>query len=500
MTSSAPTFRQRLHDFFYAPESPYALALMRIALPLVMATMMVPRWPVAREIYSTDGATAPLALGYGIPNMLPEFSGPVAVAICSLLLFTMATSCIGLCTRVSLLVTCVLYTYLCLLDAVSTMTKYSVITTHLLILLACSGCGAVWSVDAWLSRRTGGLPAAAPEFPVWPRRLIQLLIGCIYFGAAITKINTPTFLSGDQLHFWMLTHINFRHPVGEWLSLYPVILKSMSYVTLVWEIVFIFLVWKPMFRPWVLAMGVLFHFLTVVTLGLMIFPMVCYTTYLAFLEPDDMRQVAGWMSARLQRYPFVLQSVQRVRDWVAGWGDPTAWRTPARAGFVVAATLAAVGGVEAEYWLDPYGERRPEGRHQLKPLDPEFAQRLLQPTQPIRDVDKFFAIDAGTMLVGDLLVDRRRAFRHGEKMIIQCNLTPPHEDMWIECKILDPENRLVDRLGNVAPREAFRTNFVYDVTSALLPGDYTLVIQNAGRDVMRKRVRIEGAGQTASAN
>ncbi|GIT28627.1 MAG: hypothetical protein Ct9H300mP1_06730 [Planctomycetaceae bacterium] len=45
-------------------------------------------------------------------------------------------------------------------------------------------------------------------FPAWPRRLMQLLIGLIYLGAAITKIHTPTFFSGDQLRFWLMTDVN----------------------------------------------------------------------------------------------------------------------------------------------------------------------------------------------------------------------------------------------------------------------------------------------------
>jgi hypothetical protein len=501
MTASSSTMRSRIHDFFYTEEPPYSLALVRIALPLVMLTMVLPRWQFARELYSTDGATAPLAIGYGYYHFLPEFSGSVAAALCTLLLFGMFALCVGWWSRLSAALCCVIYTYLSLLDAVSTMTKYSVIVTHLLLLLALSPCGAVWSVDAWLAPRHPDGGPSPPRFAAWPRRLMQLLIGFIYFGAAITKINTPEFLSGDQLHFWMLTHINFRHPIGEWLSLYPILIRIAGYVVIVWEMTFLFLVWNRFYRPWVLAAGVLFHLMTVLTLGLMIFPLTCYTCYLSFLEPEDIAQMRSMWRRLSARWPLWEALAARWTGWLASPRDWSAWQRPARAGFVALGALVTAGGVALEYHLDLYGERRPEGRYQLKPIAAELAARLLAPPQEIREVDKFFAVDTGTILAGDLLANRRKVFRHGEKLIAQCTLIPPHEDMWVECKIRDPDNRLVDRLGNIVLREQFRANFQYPITSAFAPGTYTLVFESAGREVIRKRIQIVGDGKNVvSAN
>lgn len=500
MSATTSTMRSRLHEFFYAQEIPYSLALVRIVLPLVMLTMVLPRWQFARELYSTDGATAPLAVGYGYYHFLPEFPGSVAAALCTLLLFAMFSLCIGWCSRISAAVCCVIYSYLSMLDAVSTMTKYSVITTHLLLLLALSPCGAVWSLDAWLSGPAEGRRTLRPRHAVWPRRLMQLLIGFIYFGASITKINTPEFLSGDQLHFWMLTHINFRHPIGEWLSLYPILIRLAGYIVVVWEMTFIFLVWNRLYRPWVLAAGVLFHFLTVLTLGLMIFPMVCYTCYLSFLEPGDWKQLRlVWIRA-CARWNILEACAHRWREWLRRLPEVSQWRRPAHAGWLAAGLLITAGGVALEQQLDLYGERRAEGRFQLKPIDPELATRLLTPPQEIRAVDKFFAVDTGTMLAGDLLINRRRVFRHGEKLIAQCQLIPPHEDMWVECKIRDADNRLVDRMGHVVLREQFRANFTYPITAALTPGTYTLVFESAGREVLRKQIQIVGDTTTLAAH
>ncbi|MDZ4689313.1 MAG: HTTM domain-containing protein [Planctomycetaceae bacterium] len=501
MSRSLIQTRDSLREFFYRNESPFGLAIMRIALPLVMLTMLVPRWRAVRELFSSDGAPALLPAGYGYMNMLPEFSGPVAVALFSVLLLATVCACIGWMTRVSLAVTLVLFTYFSMMDCVSTMTKYTVIMTHVLLLLTVSECGALWSVDAWLKGRTvpgpSGLPVAAPA---WPRRLIQLLVGFIYFGAAMTKMNTPTFLSGDQLQLWMLTHVNFRHPLGEWLALYPVLLKSMGYVSLVWELTFIFLVWRGIWRPIVLSMGIVFHFLTFLTLGLIVFPLTCYCTYLAFLDEEEFVRMRRWAKSLSPQLSALQPWAAAVRQQLNRLGDPARWQRPAWAAYPMLALIFAWGGAELEHWVDPYQQRRPEGPHQLKTLDPHVVTQIMAPTTRIRDKDKFFAIDTGTLLVGDLLADRRRVYRYGEQMIVQCHLTPPHEDMWVECKILDTRNRLVDRTGNVAPREAFRVNFMYPVTRVLEPGEYTLVLETAGREVLRKKVQIVDTPTVAAAN
>jgi hypothetical protein len=491
--------REKLESFFYAQEVPYGLALVRITLPIVMMSMILPRWEACREIYSSDGAPAPLPYGYGYPHMVPILDGTTTVALFSLLTLTLFTISIGYCTRLSLIVCSVLYLFFNNLDAISTMTKYSVITQHVLLLLACSNCGKMWSVDAWLSKRAG-LQPDYPVGPAWPRRCIQLLIGLVYFGAAITKMNTPTFLSGDQLHFWMLTHINFRHPLGELLTLYPIALKLMSYTALIWEVTFVFLVWRGFWRPWVLAIGILFHFMTVFTLGLMIFPMVCFSCYLGFMDEKDVAGMRKWWSTLLAKGDVWAKGIQRMFNAMP---LPGAWERSSGLAYAAVGPLfmlAAFGGVGLEYWLDRYGDRRAEGKYVLKEVDPDLMARMLAPTEPIRDIDKFFAVDTGTILVGDLLADRRRVFRHGETLIAQCNLTPPHEDMWIECKILDENNRLVSRVGNIALREQFRSNFMYPITAAMEPGNYTFRFETAGREVLRKGITVVGDSRTANAN
>src|SRR5688572_17500480 len=124
---------ERLREFFYREEIPFSLAVVRMVMPLVLIRVMWPRWFHARELYSADGAPSPLSFVYGWGEMLPTFSGEVAVAMNSILLLTLVASAIGWCTRWSLGISTALYVYLNMMDSVSTITKYSVIAAHVLL-------------------------------------------------------------------------------------------------------------------------------------------------------------------------------------------------------------------------------------------------------------------------------------------------------------------------------------------------------------------------------
>lgn len=505
MKSETVPFSKRVEQFFFEPEVPYALALTRIIFPVVVMGMVLPRWHVVRELFSTDGAIAQIADGYGYPGLMPEFSGTVAVALYAVLIFALSCAAVGWCTRVSLIISTVLFTYFSMLDYVSTMTKYTVITTHMLAILSVSQCGSLWSVDAWLAGRKRlhwpGEPAVEYQrFPAWPRRLLQIFIGVVYFGAAVTKMHTPLFFTGDMLQFWMQTHINFKHPIGEYMSLYPIMLVAFSYVTIVWEMTFVFLSWKGSWRTIILPVGILFHFMTTLTLGLLLFPMVCYCAYISFLDEEDVQNCAAWFRRQCRSSAWLKVAMASLADFRQRVGQPVGWNSSARAAFVFSMALFAVLNVEVEHWLDLYGERRAEGRYQLVQMDPVEVARIMGPTEPYRLADRFFAIDMGTILVGDRLANRRSEFRQGERLIAQCNLTPPHEDMFIECKLQGADNRIIDRLTMVATRETFRTNFNYFLDETTPPGEYALVIETAGRSVLRKKFQVLPKHGAAAAN
>ncbi|MCX7421222.1 MAG: HTTM domain-containing protein [Planctomycetia bacterium] len=501
--------RDRLHEFFFAEETPFGLAVLRILIGIACLLVTAPRWIYTRELYSLDGAPAPLADNYGFFNLLPIPSGGVAVALMTILTFACFTTCIGWCTRISTVIAAVLYTYLNLLDSLSTMTKYSVITSHVLFLLSVSQCGAVWSVDSWLRRCRLGLPqprtlADYPKFAAWPRRLTQILIGVVYFGASLTKMHTPAYFSGDQLLHWMMTNVNNANPIGEWMTLFPQMLVLFAYVGVVWEVLFLFLSWNGWGRICMLALGVLFHIMTTLTLGLYLFPITCIAIYFSFLNSDDVVNLA----ARWRRFKRL-----HLTNWQPRLFAATAWpravfrfidsSLPRRQRlsptlsvgvFGLVAMGVTVGAVEIEYRLDPYGVRRNDGPHALRELDPEQVKLMFAGDQKLREYDKYLAFDLGTDMFGGMVTGQKETFHHGETIIAQYTLSPPHEDMWVECNLHDANNVLLDRVGQVVVRSQLRGNFVYRACEALRPGDYFLVLRTGGQEITRRKIQIvEGA-------
>lgn len=525
--SQSSTFAA-LRRFFFAEEIPFGMALVRILLPWVLLINVIPRWEFCRELYSSDGAPSPLADNFGNHGLLMEVSGPVAVGLFTAMIFLLVTSSIGWYTRLSLIASTLLYTYFGLMDSMSTLTKYTVIATHVLLLLSVSPCGEIWSVDRWLRGRTPRNPLACgpgvplPRFPIWSQRLTQLLLAIIYFGASVTKLHTPTYFSGDQLMYWMMTHLNNSHPLGDYMSQYPVLIIVCSYIAVVWEMTFIVAVWQTRMRIPFLLVGVLFHVMTTFTLGLVVFPLVMITIYLAFLTEDDVR----WVMAKYRRIERRIGWLARRRKAAALHVVPVTGAVTPRlpwprlampCAFALALCLVSLGGVEAEYWYDPYALRGPDGPRALKEISSEEVERLLTDGVPLRESDKFLAFDLGTVMVGEHLLNRRKVFHHGERVLAQVCLNPPHDDLWVECNLFDAKtkpveredgppvdelvpDKLISRTGQVVTREMLRSSFVYFFDESLEPGDYFFVIRSKGEEITRKKFSLLPRVKAAAAN
>ena len=497
-----------IRRFLFAPEVPYGMALVRIFLPLTLFGTMVIRWPWIREIYSSDGSPTPLAHNFGFPEFLPELPPGAAVALNTLLMFTLLTSSLGWCTRISLVISLVLHYYFGMIDSLSTITKYSVIATHMLLLLSVSDCGSVWSVDAWLSgrNRRGLFPDIAPvrpaRTPAWPRRLMQIMVGVVYLGAAITKMHTAAFFNGDQLLFWLMTHYNHAHPVGEHLTQYPAIIVMSAYTSIIWEVSFLFAAWRGWGRLIMLTLGVLFHIGTFLMLGLIAFPLIMVTIYFAWLTESEIQHCAKllrrwkrqWLPRAWRHFTF------SPAGWVPRFQQPR-WSPQVTGGVCAAmALLLSVTAVGIERQMDVYDMQRPEGPHQLRELSPDEVARFFGKPQPLREEDKFFSFQVGTIIVAGRLADNRRVFRPGDQVICEANLNPPHADMWIECNLHDGEDRVISKLSQVIPRESTRGHYIYRLSDALVSGEYAMVLKSRGKEIARRKFTLQGGLPSPVAN
>ncbi len=496
ISAQAHSVRNPFHRFFFAKEVPYGLAIVRMLIPLVLFGTVCTRWSFSRELFSADGAPAPLGDLFGFYNFLPFIPGTLAVGLFAALGFFLICSCIGWMTRFSLIASVILYTYFCFMDCISMTTKYSAIATHVLFILSLSNCGAIWSVDSWLKgkREKRSFPQYTkyemPRFEIWPQRLMQILMAVIYFGAGITKLHTAGYLQGDQISYWAMSRYNNPHPMGEFLTMYPILLSVMSYVAIVWEIAFVFIVWQKWGRIIGLAMGAAFHIGTFFSLGLYIFPMISISIYFCFLTENDVQ----WISAKFRRlcrkggwlkdFSGSLDSaLNRFRPQKnAGWKSPVSWM-----GGIVAVLFLSI---YVEHQQDLYGLRRAEGRMTLHEVDSELVEKMLKPEQVMRQKDKFLSVDLGTQMVGGWLTNRKSEFMVGDSILVQCCLNPPHEDIWIDCHFCEENGRIVHRTGNIVAREHLRNTFRIYASEAMEPGNYYVSIKSKGKEVLRRSLTL----------
>jgi len=500
-------WRTRIRDFFYAPEVPYGPALMRIVLPIALLFAMVPRWQHAREIFSTDGAPISLWVVYDAHPWIPVPSGTMAVAIHTVVLLTLVTSSLGWCTRLSLILATGGYVYLNMLDIIGTMNKYSVIASHMLFLLSFSHCGAVWSIDNWLRRsrlRRQGVPPEVADrprrFSASTRRLLQFFIAAVYIGAACTKLRIPAYFTGEQLQTWMITELLAPNFLGGRFAMHPSILVVFAYICLAWETLFIFLAWRGVGRIAMIGLGVAFHTMTWLTLGLWVFPLVCFSAYLAYVNENDVERLRAVLTAwraRGRGFRSFVGHLLRSREIGKLPALAPAWNHGMLAAFAV---ITAVGGVGLEYRLDPYGLRRPQGPYALHELDPDRVAEMLGPTSRIRNADKVLLFDVGSIVVGGAVLDRRTQFHQGESVRIQCGLVPPHENMWIACNLHDSANRVVDTIGTFVASDAMRAMFNYNLGDSIQPGEYSLVLKIADEEIMRRPITILPKAKSRLAN
>ncbi|MEZ6062661.1 MAG: HTTM domain-containing protein [Planctomycetaceae bacterium] len=493
MKSESAAFSARIRQFFFAEEIPYGAALARIFLPAAALTPMLQRFPRVRELYSTEGTSVQLSESFGVGQWMPLAPPAIAVALFAVMVACLVCGIVGWRTRISLAIGTVLYAYFNFLDTIGTFTKYSVLSTHLLLMLTLSNAGAIWSIDAFLKRRRQGAMAdiVPPRFPVWPARMMQIVFAFMYFGAGITKIQTDAFFSGEQMRYWMLSNLNYDNPIGEVMAMWTPLLLVSAYITVVWEIVFVFLVWRGRSRFFVLGIGATFHFFTFLLLGLRIFPAICISGYLSFINERDVI----WLRAQARRLSFLKPVRNGFQLRLNQLFDRLPAPLPAAATWILLVCATAVTATEVEYRADLYGQRRPEG---LMPLEKMSTSEALAKTTnelPLREKDKFFSFELGSFTIGGQLANRRHEFEYGEQVFAQCTLNPPHEDMWVECILQDTEKRTIEQLGQFATRDMYRVNFPYLLGSRLVPGEYEFVLRSSGQEIYRRRFHLKGNGE-----
>ncbi len=317
--------------FWNEREPPTALAMIRIALPLVVLFDLC---SLAAHGALTWLWAAPEAGGIGgwgegeAPLFYRIF--PATPASAQLLWLGLAGSALLVAAGVALRPAALLYVWLsaqaALINGPADRAIDRIIRIMFLI-LCFSPAAEVWSLRArW---RTGSFrgPDQVPA-PSWPRHLILIQLVLIYWGAGLAKGGTSWYpWGGYRALYYTLRHPIFAAADFSWLE-HPLafaLTQLATACTHLWELGAPLVLLAAYYRRtarsngaerrgWLralfnrlpvrnvyVAFGVVFHLSLALTLRLGIFPFAMLACFPAFFRAEELRAAGAWLAARFPR-------------------------------------------------------------------------------------------------------------------------------------------------------------------------------------------------------
>ena len=310
LASSLRNLARPWDEFWFQPEDPLTLGLLRIMTGLMLVyTHFV--WGIKLEAFlGANGFQDSLLVRELVPDSTAwSFWWYVPVSS----LWTVHWICLG---------TLVLYT----LGLWTTVTKWAAplitisyanrapnsnfgldqINAMLSLYLAIGPCGARLSLDRlWKNYRAGSrslrdterwsVPAVAPSSTArLSTRLIQVHMCVIYFFAGVSKLKGDAWWNGEAV--WMaVSNTEYQSRDLTWIAWYPWISDLVTHATIMWEMTYWIFVWRPVWRPIYLLIGVLMHLGIGMFLGMWTFGLVMIFTYISYFPPETLARIGHWL-------------------------------------------------------------------------------------------------------------------------------------------------------------------------------------------------------------
>jgi hypothetical protein len=168
--------------------------------------------------------------------------------------------------------------------------------------LAIGPSGAALSVDRlWRRYRSARGSLRAGEIPLAPPvrwsaranvvlRLMQIHLCVIYIFACHSKLQGESWWNGQAI--WQaVSNLEYQSVDLTWLAWYPWLVNLLTHATIVWEMTFWALVWRPLCRPVVLLMGVAIHLGIGAFMGMWTFGLAVIFLYVAFVPASTLNAV-----------------------------------------------------------------------------------------------------------------------------------------------------------------------------------------------------------------
>ena len=284
---------------FFCKFDPFSLTIFRIIFGTSILTVFIASIPNWENLYSSNGMMSlneatlpPLPMdGVSIFHYL-ELIVPIKfflwLGIVSSITFT-----IGLFTKFSTVILFILFLSMFYRNPFVAC-GYDVVFRILLFFNLFVPLNYYFSIDNLFIKKRSELPL------IWPIRLMQISIASIYLITFYRKVaGEPAWLNGDAI-YWIITNKYWSiFPYPELFYKWGGILsKLLTYVTLMIEISFPFLVWFKKTRLLIILIATIFH----ICIALVIpetfpFTMVMISSFILFLPSEVMR---GWFDNKFK--------------------------------------------------------------------------------------------------------------------------------------------------------------------------------------------------------
>ena len=189
------------------------------------------------------------------------------------------------------------------------------INAMLTLYLAIGPSGQALSLDRWLAVRRGRVAAARPAPSAGANlalRLINVHMCVIYFFAAISKLQGEAWWNGEAM--WRaFANLEYQSIDMTWLAWHPRLLEFLTHVSVLWELSFCALIWRPRLRPLVLAGAVVLHVGIGACLGMWTFGLIMLVGCASFLPPEGVRRLMEGLARGRDRAPVFHGISQPVK-------------------------------------------------------------------------------------------------------------------------------------------------------------------------------------------
>lgn len=293
----AENFGQAWNQYWFRPSDPATAAVLRIAVgTLAFYSIFTFSFDLER-LFGPEGILSPAVVNELLVARNPQdarwrFSFLDALDnraelwtfhVLSLVVLAMFTA--GLWSRItSVLSAVVVLSYLH--RGIFFSSEFETVIVFMLLYLCIAPSGARWSIDRLVrNRRVTAEPPRPSSAATVSIRLIQIHLTVVYVMMALGQLSNPVWWNG-QAAWWLIANPQDTLFDLTWLASHPYLVNAWTHAIVVFELLFPWLVRKPLLRPLMLGLSVLVWASMAVLTGLVSFCLLMMAAGLAFVPGE----------------------------------------------------------------------------------------------------------------------------------------------------------------------------------------------------------------------